>query len=160
MARFLQMKLQAMKKLNFLQWCWMGEAYLRLWPVQIRIRFSQPAWLIGKVLFTDGADASVSRQRSDALSPLVAPMCQQMHESVRLAARCHWSQPACLPRSIVLADMLIRRGLSASVTIGVHKPGGQQSALSSHAWVEVQGVTIAEPEAINQRFTQLNSRKS
>lgn len=75
-----------------------------------------------------------------------------MHEAVRLAARLHVLSAACLPRSIVLADMLQSRGHPANVLLGVAKSG---QALSSHAWVEVDGFLVAEPESVEQDFTRV-----
>ncbi|RBP49645.1 transglutaminase superfamily protein [Arenicella xantha] len=75
-----------------------------------------------------------------------------MHESVRLAARLHIVSMACLPRSIVLADMLRRQGDRAIVRIGVNKAGVQ---FVSHAWVEVDGCMVGEPEHVSEQFALL-----
>lgn len=80
-------------------------------------------------------------------------MALPMYESVRLAARLHVLSMACLPKSIVLADMLCVRGAKASVRIGVGKTGTQ---LASHAWVEIDGVMIGEPESVSTSFAQIN----
>jgi hypothetical protein len=77
----------------------------------------------------------------------------QMHESVRLAARLQFLAAECLPKSIVLAEMLIARGVQASVIIGVSKKGGK---FCSHAWVEVDGKMISEPESVRDDFTQID----
>lgn len=76
-----------------------------------------------------------------------------MHESVRLAARLHFFAAACLPRSIVLADMLRARGFNAAVLLGVTKV---DTRLASHAWVEVNGVMVAEPENVELDFRRVN----
>ena len=76
----------------------------------------------------------------------------KMHEAVRLAARLHFYRAECLPKSVVLADMLTKRGLNAVVAIGVNKKG---DSLTSHAWVELDGLMIGEPESIRQDFTSL-----
>ena len=73
----------------------------------------------------------------------------QMHQSIRLAARFHFIPARCLARSIVLTDMLIVRGLNAKLVIGVTKKGG---VFASHAWVELDGAAVAEPESIQQNF--------
>lgn len=78
----------------------------------------------------------------------------EMHESVRLAARLLPGHAACLPRSIVLSDMLRRRGYAARVVLGVNKAHGE---LSSHAWVEVAGVMVGEPETVGAEFSRLKS---
>jgi hypothetical protein len=55
----------------------------------------------------------------------------------------------CLPRALVAAAILENRGDQVAVRIGVRRDGG---ALSAHAWVERDGVPIAEPEGIAARF--------
>ncbi len=78
---------------------------------------------------------------------------KRMHESVRLAARMHFFDAACLPRSIVLADMLKHRGVvAAKVRLGV---GLESSSLASHAWVEVNGEPVAEPERMASDFIRI-----
>jgi len=79
-----------------------------------------------------------------------------MHEAVRVAARLHLFPAACLQRSIVLADMLRARGYSAEVFLGVAKSGMR---LSSHAWVEVDGHMVAEPESVVEDFTKVTNGK-
>ena len=77
----------------------------------------------------------------------------QMHESVRLAARLHFLAAACLPKSLVLADMLSAYGIKAAVVIGVSKNDGR---FSSHAWVEIEGQMVVEAESVVDTFTRLN----
>lgn len=57
----------------------------------------------------------------------------------------------CLARSLVLVAMLARRGLPATLVIGV-RPGGRRNAeapanggFGAHAWVEVGGRPVLEP---------------
>ena len=78
-----------------------------------------------------------------------------MHEAVRLAARCHIGKTDCLPRSIVLAEMLRRRSQNAHIMLGVAKRGDN---ISSHAWVEIDGKMIAEPESVGSDFSKLMTR--
>lgn len=82
---------------------------------------------------------------------------EQIKEAVRLAARCHFWRTACLPQSLVLAELLQQRGLAAAVKLGVQKPAGDSGALASHAWVEVDGVLVGEPESVAEDFSQLSS---
>ena len=62
-----------------------------------------------------------------------------------------WSPlPAhCLPRALVLCCLLTRQGLRAELRIGAGRPGGDFTA---HAWVEHDGVPLAEPQATGPRF--------
>lgn len=113
--------------------------------VLLRIKFKQSKWLATKINF--------STQESTP-SGSAEPWFLEMHESVRLAARLLPGRVACLPRSIVLSDMLRRRGHAANVVLGVNKAGG---TLSSHAWVEVAGAMVGEPETVGAEFSRLKS---
>jgi len=131
---------------EFQLWCvWC--AYWRLWPVLLRIKFKQffsdTHWLHRKVTI-------VSKQTST--HTLASELATQLHNAVRIAARLHFLNAECLARSIVLADMICVRGMQAKVVIGVSKKG---QSLASHAWVELEGVMVAEPESIGQDFTPL-----
>jgi hypothetical protein len=58
----------------------------------------------------------------------------------------------CLLRSLVLVDMLSRRGIEASFVLGVRKEGD----FEAHAWVEKGGVPLLPPfEGAYERFTEL-----
>ena len=48
----------------------------------------------------------------------------------------------CLPRALALTWMLKRRGIAATVRLGVRTDAG---ALMAHAWVECQGITLNGP---------------
>lgn len=134
------------QKLTSCQLWWLGCAYARLVLVSMRIKFKQSAWMKDKITVRDQPlTASAYNNR----------MFLDMHESVRLAARMFPGQPACLPKSIVLADMLGKRGYAAKVVLGVNTRAGQ---LNSHAWVEVCGNMIAEPESVSSEFARLRSQ--
>ncbi|MBL4674450.1 MAG: lasso peptide biosynthesis B2 protein [Arenicella sp.] len=131
-----------------LQLGWLWCAYWRLWPVLLRIKFKQffndNRWLALKLTVVQSRPTNRIADSS---------LAAQMHESVRLAARLQFLVAECLPKSIVLVEMLIARGVQASVVIGVSKKGGQ---FSSHAWVEVDGKMVAEPESVRDDFTQID----
>ena len=57
----------------------------------------------------------------------------------------------CLPKSLALAWMLRRRGVSAAVRIGVRTAGG----FEAHAWVEVEGVALPAPDGAADRFAAI-----
>ena len=142
------LKYQLFQKLSFNMFGFVWGAYWRLWPVLLRIKykqfFSSARWLKRKITIVQNKSSNTTSH-----SDLAA----QMHEAVRLAARMHFLEAECLPKSIVLADMLRARGLHASVVIGVSKENG---ALASHAWVELGGCIIGESESIHNDFTTLN----
>ena len=55
----------------------------------------------------------------------------------------------CLPRALLTAAILERHGIEVAVRIGVQRDG---DAMRAHAWVEHEGVPVAEPGEIAARF--------
>lgn len=155
------MKLSNLKcvfiSMSLAQCAWLWVAYWRLWWVQIRLKVNKnQAWLNNYLHISEAAKPINNESRSDIIehdsSIESIKLAEQMHESVRLAARLQLWSTACLPRSIVLVDMLKARSLNARVCIGVSKAGNQ---LASHAWVELDGCMVAEPETVQYQFTPL-----
>ncbi len=67
------------------------------------------------------------------------------------AAASHSLFPAsCLTRSLLLAWLLQRRGVSSRLRIGVRKAG---DALDAHAWVECEGRPVNDAPDVAERFT-------
>lgn len=56
----------------------------------------------------------------------------------------------CLQRSVVLCWFLHRRGLTGDLRMGVRR--GDDGALDFHAWVEHDGVVLAERRDVRQRY--------
>lgn len=79
-------------------------------------------------------------------------MALSLHAAIKLAARLHFMTAACLPRSLVLVQMLEQRGETALVRIGVAKT---KQGIASHAWVELDGIMVAEAENVSGDFTLL-----
>lgn len=60
---------------------------------------------------------------------------------------------ACLVRATALRDLLVADGAAgAAVRIGVRRGG---AGFEAHAWVELDGTPIAEPEALRGAFSAL-----
>ena len=74
-------------------------------------------------------------------------------ELVSMAARLHFIPMTCLPRSLALRWMASRHGIPAQLRIGMNKSSNR---LFAHAWVELQGEMIGEPEDIAERFMVLH----
>jgi hypothetical protein len=66
---------------------------------------------------------------------------------VAVAAR--YAGGTCLARSIVLACLLERQGVSAQLRIGVRK--GEQG-FEAHAWVEAEGTVLNDGQDVAERF--------
>lgn len=71
---------------------------------------------------------------------------------VGVAARAGFTRHTCLPRSLVLQRFLVKRGLPAMLRIGVRRENGE---IAGHAWVEVAGQAVGEPEDVQSRFLPL-----
>ena len=79
---------------------------------------------------------------------------QAIARIVHAAANRNPLRPSCLARSIVLVHQLRRRGLAAEIRIGVAKPDG---CFAAHAWVEHDGVALAETEASRDAYAPLDA---
>lgn len=73
---------------------------------------------------------------------------------VSLASRVHFFHATCLTRACTLLWLLRRRGINSEMRIGVSRSG---EAIGAHAWVEVLGEAIGEPEDIGERFPPLHA---
>jgi hypothetical protein len=174
------MNASAFTKLNRQQYHWFFLAYWRIWWVQIKLKFGGPAWLTSQLhldsdnLDSDNLDSACGgANQSGATTAKVREqqlICAVlMHEAVRLAARCHFWRAACLPKSIVLADMLnaghgvlgssakraIRSSKPARVRIGVQQVLVNRPQFASHAWVELDGQMLAEPDSVDEQFQKV-----
>jgi hypothetical protein len=65
------------------------------------------------------------------------------------------SDTRCLNRSLVLTDMLSRRGIQASFVIGVRSDDG----FEAHAWVEHRGIPLLPDEAFD-RLVEIPASRS
>ena len=71
---------------------------------------------------------------------------------VSMSARLHLFSMTCLPRALALRWMLGRRGIPTQLCIGINK---SSTRMLAHAWVELDGQAIGEPEDIAERFAIL-----
>lgn len=74
---------------------------------------------------------------------------------VARAAAHHLWPMTCLPQALALQAMLRRRKIPSLLRIGVRAEPGGAKPIAAHAWVEVGGVALGEPEAIEERFRPL-----
>jgi hypothetical protein len=68
---------------------------------------------------------------------------------VDVAARHGPYRATCLPRSLVLWWLLLRRGIKCDLRIGVRKEAGRFEA---HAWTEWRGTVLNDSEDVRERF--------
>jgi hypothetical protein len=71
---------------------------------------------------------------------------------VSMAARLHLLSMTCLPRALTLHWILGRQGITTQLCIGINK---SSTGMLAHAWVELGGQAIGEPEDITERFALL-----
>lgn len=157
------MKIIALKKLLAANWWWLMIAWWQLWVVQRQLRSLGVPWLMQQVEQTKLMD--YEQQSVAEVVSAVRAKAEIMHESVRLAERCHPLKTACLGKSLVLVKMLRERNISAQLRIGVNLSSenlrGQNQAdslaplLASHAWVELAGVPVGESADMRKEFVEL-----
>lgn len=84
----------------------------------------------------------------------LSELAQKMLEA---ASRYGVARGNCLSKSIVLCHLLRRIGLPATLRVGGRKEGLQFGA---HAWVELNGIVIDDPESIHMDFVPFSETKS
>lgn len=119
-----------------------AEAWGRLLVAALRLRLAPQRTLALALREVGGRSAAGDGERS-------AP---DLARAVVRAAAHHLLPMTCLPRALALRQMLRARGIASALRIGVRK---ENATLSAHAWVEVSGRALGEPEAIEERFRAL-----
>lgn len=120
---------------------------------EIAIAYVRARWLLSR---TDlPATLAALRSRTPVESPADAGGVAAGLRLGRATGRLLGALPAdsrCLMQSLVLSQLLDRRGIASALVISV-KPG---DAFGAHAWVEVIGRPVLEPGAdIYQRLVEL-----
>jgi len=69
---------------------------------------------------------------------------------VRAAVHHGVGHPSCLEESLVLWWLLGRRGIASRLRIGIKK---DTAKFEAHAWVELGGEPLNEPESAHQHYT-------
>jgi hypothetical protein len=119
----------------------LAEAWLLLAVNAIRIRF-RPASTLASALVP--AETGAARSRDETRAELALALAR--------AAAHHVVAMTCLPRALTLRAMLAARGVASVLRIGVRRRDG---AIEAHAWIEVDGAAVGEPEAVERRFLPL-----
>lgn len=122
------------------------EAWWRLVAAAMRLRLA-PRQAVTEALAE--ATSPVGRHESAGTAP------SQVALAVSRAAAHHVLPMTCLPRALALQRMLRARGIAAQLRIGVRKESTDVGGIAAHAWIEVAGVPLGEPQAIEERFQTL-----
>lgn len=119
---------------------WVTEAYFKMILINRRLKKRDNSWLKSAIC------SDHIRAHEGDLSSEQRALVRGIHFAVQRAARFQLTKSDCMPRSLVLRDMLQRRSIPAELKLGVQKG---ESGLASHAWVEVLGEKIGEPDGSN-----------
>ena len=131
-----------LKTLSMQQKTWFLIAIYKLLHVSFLLRIFGFKWLKSKI--ETGVKGELHSQSIETA--------KNMHESIRLAARCLPFKLECLPKSLVLVDMLQQRDIPAELKLGITS---SEKSLQGHAWVSVSGNKIAEPDDMDEKFVEL-----
>jgi len=123
-------------------WRVIAEALAALTAADVATRVASPTAVL----------ARATRIRRLAAEPLPPAELKRLGRLVDIAANYHPFRPRCLPRSLALARLLARRGVSTDVRIGVRTEGGR---LDAHAWVELDGRALNDSPTVHERFAAL-----
>jgi hypothetical protein len=105
-------------------------------------------WLAVRVLGLARFQSLLARQTYPAGASLTQAGVQNTARIVNIAARRALRAP-CLPAALFLQWLLLRRGVTSHVRIGVRIATG---ALEAHAWVECEGTPINDCADIALKF--------
>lgn len=138
----LKRKAHLAQELSLSDWLVLNEAWVTLLFFRIAL------YRMSYQRLTSGITLATSR----ATEPLHAgEAAQRIQRLTRFAARLHFPAMTCLPQALALRWMSNRRGIPAQAHIGVRK----DINFHAHAWVEVKGELVGEPENISARFSIL-----
>ncbi len=93
----------------------------------------------------------VSRNRLHQADATELAQAQRKAELLSVAGRHGWIAATCLRQSVLLEFLLQREGLAAEIKIGVRK---QDDLFDAHAWVELNGIPLAQDDLEHHRVLQ------
>jgi hypothetical protein len=136
-------KLQLARQLTWGDWLVLAQAWWMLLGFRLALRWVQFNRLEA---FTCPA-AGIT-----AVPPGALAWARRRQMLVSLAARLYLPAMTCLPRALTLRRMLSRHAIPAQLRIGANKTS---TGIIAHAWVELDGDAIGEPEDIAESFKVL-----
>ena len=86
---------------------------------------------------------------SRCASPDDLAAAQGLARLASIAGRHSLIEVTCLRQSLLVFWLLRRRGLNAEIKLGVRK---QDGTLDAHAWVELDGLALAQPDLAHHPF--------
>jgi hypothetical protein len=94
--------------------------------------------------------SAVTPPPSPAIGPEHVATAQEIAQIVSLAARNLFFSSNCLDQALALSWLLRRRGIVAELRFGARKVGDR---LEAHAWVELDGTVLGDPDELHLDFT-------
>ena len=148
MWKSFQHKASIARGLSFSDWLLLAQAWWVLIGFSVKLRLSSLERLQKRVRVNFGN----KRDPSEVLA-----WAQELEKLVYLASSLHLACMTCLVRACSLQWMLGRSGIPSRLCIGVNNslPG-----MHAHAWVQVMGQALGEPEDIEERFKVLEPSSS
>jgi hypothetical protein len=138
-------KLQVAGQLSLRDWLFLVEAWWALLGFRLALR---------RVPFERLEAFTRPASGKSAARPDILLRARYLQRVVSMAARLHLPSMTCLPRALALRWKLSRDGIPSQLRIGMNK---NALGMSAHAWVEVAGEAIGEPDDIPERFKILES---
>jgi hypothetical protein len=136
-------KVYIARQLSLSEWLLLAEAWWVLFGFFLALRLVSLERLNKTFRLIDG-------KKVDPSGVLV--FAHRLQKLVSLASRLHLLSITCLIRACALHWMLGRFGIPSQLCIGVNK---SLVGIHAHAWVEIMGQAIGEPEDIDERFKVL-----
>ncbi len=145
MLKSLKHKLRLASQLSILDWLILLEAWGSVLGFWLALRWMSFNALSESRFLLPSKKAAISTSLD---------FMQHLYRLVAWAAHLHIFSMACLEKSLTLHWMLQRRGINAQIKIGANKIS---EGISAHAWVEVNGQVVGEPEDVITNFKVLRS---
>lgn len=102
-------------------------------------------WALGLRRF----HGTLQRTRSEYRESMTLTEITELGNLVNVAARHTLGHVSCLTRSLLLEWLLLRRGVTCRLHIGVRLA---QGVVDAHAWVECEGVPVNDQPDIGTKF--------
>jgi hypothetical protein len=130
---------------------------LTLFVVRVLLRFvSFDRWR-RRLAAEDGSSASSAESTEKESAPISAiqPIVAEIAWAVDRISRRMPEQLACLPRGLAVCEMLRRRGIAATLEIGVSR--NESKRFIAHAWVVHRGNVIIGAVPNLDRYAKLSA---
>jgi hypothetical protein len=133
-------KVKAALRLRPRDWLVVSEAWWTLALVRVRLLIDR-----SRVIEQALAVRESGEGRADELQRIV--------RLFAIAAGNHVTEMNCLPRSLALQKMALRRGIHPVLRIGVRREGS--GSLEAHAWLELESMPLGDSADVTTRFSML-----